>query len=66
MKWLPLVRMLLIGASLFGTTASAMAQPRIGACAADRGSIVPISSREKAASVLASKSISMIFPMLVR
>ena len=27
--------MLLIGASLFGTTASAMAQPRTGACAAD-------------------------------
>ena len=35
MKWLPLVRMLLIGTSLFGTTAGAMAQPRIGACAAD-------------------------------
>ena len=35
MKWLPLVRMLLVGASLFGTTASAMAQPRTGACATD-------------------------------
>ena len=35
MKGLPLVCMLLVGASLFGTTASAMAQPRIGACAAD-------------------------------
>ena len=35
MKWLPLVRMLLIGASLFGSTAGAMAQPRIGACATD-------------------------------
>ena len=34
MKWFPL-HVFLIGASLFGTTASAMAQSRIGACAAD-------------------------------
>ena len=35
MKRLPLVGTLVAGASLFGTTTSAMAQPRAGVCAAE-------------------------------